>query len=384
MEGAVSEAPKQVAALLADTQNSLEAVEQQILLEEARVRRKAELNRLLPAREAAAKAAEAALSQLKEELLTQEARYQEAEAQLQELRSSLQYGSRKEAAAQQDRLVKQREELRRTRRQAQEEYDACDKAQAQKQSVLQLLEQQEKEAPAIDGAEEQAKEASLNEKKAQAAATLRAVHNRLSTNRRILEQVRTKSRELIALEQDWSRVRVLSDTANGTLSDREKIRLEAYVQTTFLDRILARANVRLMVMSNGQYELQRRTASDNRKSQTGLELDVLDHYNGSVRNVATLSGGESFKASLCLALGLSDEVQSSAGGIRLDSMFIDEGFGSLDEDSLQQAIQALADLGQGNRLVGIISHVGALKERIDRQILVTKDRTGGSTATIRV
>ncbi|MDD7653016.1 MAG: SbcC/MukB-like Walker B domain-containing protein, partial [Firmicutes bacterium] len=121
-----------------------------------------------------------------------------------------------------------------------------------------------------------------------------------------------------------------------------------------------------------------------RKSQTGLELDVIDHYNGSVRSVATLSGGESFKASLCLALGLSDEVQSSAGGIRLDSMFIDEGFGSLDEDSLQQALQALADLGEGSRLVGIISHVGALKERIDRQILVTKDRTGGSRAVIRV
>ena len=106
----------------------------------------------------------------------------------------------------------------------------------------------------------------------------------------------------------------------------------------------------------------------NNRSQSGLELDVIDHYNGTRRSVKTLSGGESFKASLSLALGLSDEVQSRAGGIRLDTMFVDEGFGSLDEESLEQAIKALAGLTEGNKLVGIISHVGELKERIDRQI----------------
>jgi len=113
-----------------------------------------------------------------------------------------------------------------------------------------------------------------------------------------------------------------------------------------------------------------------------LELDVVDHYNGSMRSVKTLSGGESFLASLSLALGLSDEVQSAAGGIRLDTMFVDEGFGTLDDDALEQAIGALAGLTQGNRLVGIISHVGQLKQRIDRQIVVTKARSGGSQAKI--
>ena len=121
----------------------------------------------------------------------------------------------------------------------------------------------------------------------------------------------------------------------------------------------------------------------NNQSQSGLELDVIDHYNGSVRSVKTLSGGESFQASLSLALGLSDEIQSMAGGIRLDTMFVDEGFGTLDEEALQQAIRALAGLTEGNRLVGIISHVPELKERIDRQIVVTKDRAGGSRAEIR-
>ena len=109
---------------------------------------------------------------------------------------------------------------------------------------------------------------------------------------------------------------------------------------------------------------------------------MVDHYNGSERSVRSLSGGESFKASLSLALGLSDEVQSAAGGIRLDTMFVDEGFGSLDEESLQQALRALTGLTEGNRLVGIISHVSELKDRIDKQIIVTKDRTGGSRAQI--
>ena len=150
------------------------------------------------------------------------------------------------------------------------------------------------------------------------------------------------------------------------------------MQMTFFDRILRRANVRLMVMSGGQYELARRTQAENNRSQSGLELDVVDHYNGSRRSVRTLSGGESFLASLSLALGLSDEIQSAAGGIRLDTMFVDEGFGSLDEDTLDQAIRALTALTQGRRLVGIISHVAELRQRIDRQIVVKKDPTGGS------
>ena len=153
---------------------------------------------------------------------------------------------------------------------------------------------------------------------------------------------------------------------------------------TYFDRIIERANTRFMVMSGGQYELKRRLEAENNRSQSGLELNVIDHYNGSERSVKTLSGGEAFKASLSLALGLSDEIQSSAGGVKLDTMFVDEGFGSLDEESLQQAIRALSGLTEGNRLVGIISHVAELKEKIDRQIVVKKEKFSGSSIKILV
>ena len=137
-------------------------------------------------------------------------------------------------------------------------------------------------------------------------------------------------------------------------------------------------------MSGGQIELVRRPEPLSTRIQSGLELDVIDHFNGSERSVRTLSGGEAFKASLSLALGLSDEIQSAAGGIRLDTMFVDEGFGSLDDESLSQAISALNDLADSDRLVGIISHVAELKERIDKQIRVKKTGPEGSSVEIIV
>ena len=210
------------------------------------------------------------------------------------------------------------------------------------------------------------------------------MHTRISSNETALCNIQTRSEEVVQLEQRMTWMRALSNTANGNLTGKEKVMLETYVQMTYFDRILTRANTRFMVMSGGQYELKRRMEAENNRSQSGLELNVIDHYNGTERSVKTLSGGESFQASLSLALGLSDEIQSSAGGIRLDTMFVDEGFGSLEEESLQQAIRALADLSDGNRLVGIISHVSDMKDKIDKQIIVRKERSGGRRVEIRV
>lgn len=212
------------------------------------------------------------------------------------------------------------------------------------------------------------------------------IRHAYSANQDIYEKVQEKQEDIDRVEHKYTWMRALADTANGMLSGKPKIELETYIQMAYFDRILIRANRRLLTMSSGQYELKREEGSSNLKGKAGLELCVIDHYNATQRSVRTLSGGETFEASLSLALGLSDEIQSYAGGIQMDSMFVDEGFGSLDEDALGQAMKALVHLTEGNRLVGVISHVSELKEQIDRKIIVTKQREkdGGINSVIRV
>lgn len=180
----------------------------------------------------------------------------------------------------------------------------------------------------------------------------------------------------------YRRRKHLADTASGNLGGKEKMPFETFAQLHLFDQVLRRANVRLMTMSEGRYELRRREEADNIRAKTGLELDVMDHYTGVSRNVRTLSGGETFKASLALALGMADETESVAGGVHIDAMFLDEGFGSLDAASLENAVATLSHLSDGCRLVGIISHVAELRERIERQVRVTKDRSGVSKVTM--
>lgn len=204
------------------------------------------------------------------------------------------------------------------------------------------------------------------------------------TNSAAAGRIRKLSGEREQAARKYSMLQNLADTANGNLSGKQRIQLETYVQQQLFDRILVRANTRFRVMSGGQYDLIRRKEYQ-KNQQSGLDLDVVDHYNGTTRSVSTLSGGESFMASLSLALGLSDEIQESAGGVQLDALFVDEGFGSLDEETLDQAMKAIQTLAEdGGRIVGIISHVTELQNRIDRQLLVRKMKSGGSTATINI
>ncbi len=200
----------------------------------------------------------------------------------------------------------------------------------------------------------------------------------LQQNQSLLQDYGQSSQDQETCRKQYTWMESLSKTANGTLNEKQKVALETFVQMSYFQRVLGKANTRLMSMSSGQYELQRRIESAGSK-QSGLELDILDHYSGKTRSVKSLSGGESFKASLALALGLSDEIQCNAGGIQLDTMFVDEGFGSLDETSLKQALSVLHGLSGGERLVGIISHVAELKEKIDQKILV-KNRGGLGTS----
>ena len=258
-----------------------------------------------------------------------------------------------------------------------EESSALKAAETGLKSEIEVYRSQIADIPADDMAKLMKGREELHAASEAAAERSRRLYAAISANTLARKNIADVAEKVAETERELSWKSILSKTANGDLEGKEKITLETFVLTEYFDRIIARANTRFMVMSAGQYELKRRETASNNRSKSGLELNVIDHYNGSERKVESLSGGEQFKASLSLALGLSDEVQSSAGGIILETMFVDEGFGSLDEESLKLAMNTLGGLTEGDRLIGVISHVDSLKN-IDNQIVVKKDRLSGS------
>jgi exonuclease SbcC len=203
------------------------------------------------------------------------------------------------------------------------------------------------------------------------------LQNRLSENTKRLDKIKTLYEKKQTLENQYGVHGYLWDLTKG--ANAYRINFERFVQTSFLDDILFAANQKLEGMTDGRYQLNRITETDNKKSTSGLDIEVFDQYTGEARHVKTLSGGEGFKASLAMALGLSEVVQSHSGGVSLETLFIDEGFGSLDSESLDNAIKTLMELQSGGRLVGIISHVAELKERIDTYLEVTSTKDGSYT-----
>ena len=354
---------------------------------EADCRRKAQLEADRQNKTRQRPALEQAAAEADRSAAAQNASADALEGQIAERRAALPYPRRADAQAALDKLETDRSALRIGMDTAQRRLKQAEQTVAAAEAAVDALTAQQtaaqKELPARSAEELTAQQTALTA----ARETLRSREKQLSAqllpNRKTAAQYRAAAEARQTLESRWQWVSALAATAGGTLTSKQKIKLEAYIQMNYLDRILRYANTRLMQMTAGQYELER-IGAENQRSQSGLDLGVIDHYNGTRRSVKTLSGGESFKASLALALGLSDEVQSSAGGIRLDTLFLDEGFGSLDEESLELAIRVLSGLTEGDRLVGIISHVGALKDRIDRQVVVHKARTGGSTVELRV
>lgn len=261
------------------------------------------------------------------------------------------------------------------------------------QSVLgerqKLLAEQQKLTSGVDETALCEQAGKLQQERQQLEVQERQLYAAYSNNERVQQEVIKCIDNLQQCEGELQYISNLSATMNGTLAGKKRVNLETYIQMHYFDRILRRANTRLLQMTSGQYELRRDALKDGDSktgnSKTGLDLVVDDHYSGRERSVKTLSGGESFLASLALALGLADEVQSSAGGIQLDTMFVDEGFGSLDDSALQQAIATLQGLSEGHRLVGIISHVHDLQEMIDKKIIVTKSTgTQGTGSSVQI
>ena len=205
-----------------------------------------------------------------------------------------------------------------------------------------------------------------------------SIASMMDNNRQMLARIESLQPGYQAAKEDCARVTRLSRLADGKTTGKYRISFEQYVQRSYLESILARANARFIRMTDGRFELRRR---EQLKGLTdgALELDVMDYHCGRQRPVATLSGGEAFLASLALALGLSETISDEAGGVSIDTLFVDEGFGSLDPAALDQAIRTLMQLGEGSRLVGIVSHVSELRDRIPKQIVVTGSQDKGSS-----
>lgn len=350
-------------------------------IEKDRIERKKALEKKLPELIETEKLLQETLRNLEQQVMQIQGELQLETRTVQRLSEGLPYADRDTAWNRMRDLEKQRQTAVNNYESAEKSLQSSVTRTAALEEQLFQLNEQIAQAPELCAETERKKRLEFRKLQEQLQEKRNLLQYRIRSNQESETYLREQSEKLKILENRYQWMKTLSDTANGTLSGQEKIMLETYIQMHYFDRIIGKANVRLLQMTDGQYELVRRTAGDM-KSQSGLDLDVIDHYNGTHRSVRTLSGGESFQASLCLALGLSDEVQASAGGIRLDTLFVDEGFGSLDEDALQQALAALDGLAQGNRLVGIISHVADLKDRIEKQILVTKDKTGGSKIRI--
>lgn len=371
-----------ISAKLEEIDNSIKELSDKIGGAESKVKRKSKLDELIPQEKDRYDKLGEKIAECDKELSAKDTEKKTLEKRIEELTAKLKYKSRADAETDVTGKKTHQDALKTALEMAQKNYDDYKSTITGLKAKIEEIEKLLKDKPATDIDAETEKRDGMNAEVEKLTDSRQTIFSRLSANRATLSNIDNKLTELVAIESKWTWVKALSNTANGNISGKSKIMLETYIQMTYFDRIIARANTRLMIMSSGQYELKRRKESDNNQSQSGLDLDVIDHYNGTERSVKTLSGGESFKASLSLALGLSDEIQSSAGGIRLDTMFVDEGFGSLDDESLQQAIKALSDLAEGNRLVGIISHVAELKEKIDKQIIVTKKISGGSVTRI--
>ena len=370
------------AAQLKDAADSLEKLKE-------KDERRRQLPELITGLEEERKRLETELSRLKLEEATKCTQKENDDRQYQTLREKLIYPSGKEADAHILKMQKQQDKFEEEGMQIVRHLDQISQQTAAADGEIRMLREQLarlEESGCPDPAEVRSRIERLEGKADRLTKEKEKVDYRLSRNAELMVSIRRSAERYEKTEKDGRMIGALNKTANGMLQGKEKIKLETWVLGFYFDKVLQKANRRFMRMTNDQYELVRGKQAENIKSQTGLDLEVIDHYNDSRRGVASLSGGEAFEASLALALGFSDTIQASLGGIHLDTMYIDEGFGSLDEEVTDRAMQTLNNLASGNVLVGLISHIQGVKSRVLRQIVVEKDEngTGGSHARIEI
>lgn len=382
IEAAEKMLPEKISQIIAAGKEAASRIE----AENGKLSRRAEIDKILPETEKKINILQGLLTEKKTEQASLAARLEGLAETAKKLRAEFKFGSRNLAQKRIEELENERKKIEQNYAAAELFHKDCTEKIISFKQQIKTLENQlfSLGDSEFSAEEERTKKAAFERQGKELADKLSAVRSRIEVNSTAAKNIGDELAELLGRERLQSMIGALNDTARGGIAGKVNIALETYVQTTYFDRIIIRANRRLLVMTENQYELKRRIEGDAKRGQKGLELDVIDHANGTVRSVKTLSGGESFMASLALALGLSDEVQACAPGIKPDTVFIDEGFGSLDDEALRLAVKTLDDLSGGERLVGIISHVAELKEKIGKQIIVTKDKYGGSSAEIIV
>ncbi len=357
-------------------EGSLERLSSLLQENQAKQKKKSQLESAIPKEEAAIETLRKELESCSIQSAQLQAEKKALEAQIQEITNALGGKSQEDFERELENCKAKRISLLQAQEAADKKFSKLQQKATELQSHITALQKQIEENGSLKEDEILARRQQWQEQQIKLQDKRADLYAAYKRNQDIFSSVKKGQEAIIVAEKDWVCLRALANTANAKLLNKPKIELETYIQMSYFERILRRANLRLLSMSDGQYELKRQEDEKDNRKKAGLELNVIDHYNGTERSVKTLSGGESFQASLSLALGLSDEIQSNAGGIRLDAMFVDEGFGSLDEETLSRAMKSLNGLADGTRMVGIISHVEALKERIDKKILVTKSRTG--------
>lgn len=313
---------------------------------------------------------EKSVNDLNTKISADEASFKAKEKEIKELTKSLKYDCLDDAEEAYDELSEEIDEFNKSYESTNKENQELAKQLVSYTTQVDEYTNQLKDVVKVDDKPLVNKKDILDEEKEELTEQLKEVTSRYKINTKALNNLNKAYKAIESTEKKLEWVNVLCDTANGTLNGKDKITFETYIQMSYFDRILVYGNSRLEIMTNGQYSFVR--------GEEGLDLSVIDHYNGTTREVSTLSGGESFMAALSLALGMSDEVQARASSVQIDTMFVDEGFGSLDNDSLSKALDSLQELSEGNRLVGVISHIPELKNRIDKKIVVTKNKAAGS------
>ena len=325
---------------------------------------------------------QAAGETLQGELQTLETSIAAEQAQLTQMQSELQYATLAEA---QQHLQALESEIRRSQ---ERQKQAAELLQAQREKLTGLqeiaahLQQAAGEAPAYPVAQKEQEWQALRRQLDQMQQKLHALENHCTATEKIAAQTAEQADILQQHAKTAQRYRKLYRMITGQQGGTERISFERFVQTYYFNQVLEQANQKLYQLSGGRYQFVRRQDEKKRNISSGLNLDILDFYTDRSRAVETLSGGETFLASLSLALGLSDTVQQQTGGIQMDAMFIDEGFGSLDSTALDHAIRLLEQLSDHSRMIGIISHVSELSDRFENQIRVEKTPHGSRITCI--